>query len=179
MVSLTLPLWVELIITLLIHRNITQIQENTTKKQTQSKSTSLQQMVTLFVIMQRSRVQKYLHSQTASMNKENTKVEADPAGGWMGFTNFLEDPLGAWPPVDGTVAFVAGESSYALMSNYTAVVRLMLSATINGHLIVDRWDSGLSRPSTSIFHRSFGGEHLTGRDSRGRGKKKQPGSFTV
>lgn len=63
-----------MIITLLIHRKITQIQENNIKKQTQGKSTSQQQMVTLFVIMQRSCVQKYLHTQTAiNEKKKNNK----------------------------------------------------------------------------------------------------------
>lgn len=95
MVSLTLPLWVELIITLLIHRNITQIQENTTKKQTQGKSTSLQQMVTLFVIMQRSRVQKYLHSQTASMNKESW---GRPSRRVDGLHKFLGGSVGGMTP---------------------------------------------------------------------------------
>lgn len=182
MLSLSLPLWVELIITLLIHLNITQIQENTLKKQRQGKSTSQQQMVALFVIMQSSCVQKYLHTQTAVIEKSNTrtaKVEVDPVGESTGSTNFLEDPLGVWPPVEGTAGCLASESSYAPMSNYKTAECLMLSTTINGHLIVDRWDSRLSRPSTSIFHCSLGGEHPTGRDSWGRGKKKQPGSFAV
>lgn len=69
MPSLSLPLSVELIITLLIHWNISQIQENTIKKQTQGKSTSQKQMVALVVIMQRSCVQKYLHTQTAVIKK--------------------------------------------------------------------------------------------------------------
>lgn len=55
-------------------------------------------MVALFVIMQRSRVQKYLHTQTAVIKKRktrNAKVEDDPVGESTGSTNFLEDLLGA------------------------------------------------------------------------------------
>lgn len=55
-----------------------------------------------------------------------------------GYTNFLENPSGARPPVDGTVDFIAGDFSYAPMSNYAPTVCLMLCAAINGHLIVDR-----------------------------------------
>lgn len=174
-----------MIITLLIHRNITQIQENTIKKQTQGKSTSQQQMVMLFVIMQKSCVEKiFAYSDSHHRRKKNKiktrneKVETDPAGEWKGSTNFLEDPSGAWPPVDRSVDFLAGDCSYAPMSNYAPAVCLMLSAAINGPLIVDRWDSRLTGPSTSIFHCSLG-EHLTHQDGRSKGKKKQPRSFSL
>lgn len=102
MLSLSLPLWVEVIITLLIHQNITQIQENTIKKQTQGKSASQQQMAVLFVIMQRSRVQNICILRLLLSKKGK---QADPAGESTGSTTSWRIRWGRDPPVDSTVGF--------------------------------------------------------------------------
>lgn len=145
-----------MIITLLIHQYITQIQENTIKKQTQGKSTSQQQMVPLFVIMQRSQV--FAYSQCHHKKNKNKKPSwADLSEKWkeqsvrqtqQGSAWALQTSLGIYQgPVswEGAVDFQAGAFSYALISNYVPVVCLMLPDTINGCLMVS---PGQTRHST-------------------------------
>lgn len=184
-----------MIITLLIHQYITQIQENTIKKQTQGKSTSQQQMVPLLVIMQRSKV--FAYSQCHHKKRKQGAIlgwpqwemkramgEPKPSGEVNGLCKLLWESTKGLPP--GKALLISKQvlsvmPSYPIMCLWYVWCSLtLLMAALWYHQ--DRWGTQLSRLLTSIFHRNIEGEHLTDRGNwaRGRvGEKKNSQAFTA
>lgn len=188
-----------MIITLLIQQYITLIQENAIKKQTQGKSTSQQQMATLIVIMQRSRMQ-HLHTHCAIVERKKEKKiegkqeailrwpqremkravgEAKPSRGGNGLYKLLWESTKGLPP--GRTLLISKQvhsvmPSYPIMCLWYVWCSLtLLMAALWYHR--DRWDTQLSRLLTSIFYCSTA-EHLAGQGNRewreGEEEKKQP-----
>lgn len=153
-----------MIITLLIHQYITQIQENTIKKQTQGKSTSQQQMVPLLVIMQRSKV--FAYSQWHCEKGKGEASWADLGKKWK--SNGWRKPSGTgdelckllWESTKylspGKTLLISKQvlsvmSSYPIMCLWYVWCSLtLLMAALWYHQ--DRWGTQLSRLLTSIFH---------------------------
>lgn len=177
-----------MIITLLIHQYITQIQENTIKKQTQGKSTSQQQMVPLLVIMQRSKVFAYsqCHHKKRKTRRhlELTSVRNEKSNGWGKASReadrlckLLWDSTKGLPP--GKAQLVSKQvlsvmPSYPIMCLWYVWCSLtLLMDALWYHQ--DRRDTQLSRLLASIFHCSMEGEHLNG---QGKWERKITQAFT-
>lgn len=138
-----------MIITLLIHQYITQIQENTIKSRHKvSQQANNRWSCCLWLCKD----PKYLHTHNAIIKKkektishlELTSVRNEKKEQWVKQnqqgsggarkTSFgIYRGLASW---EGPVDFQAGAFSYVLISNYVPVVRLMLCDTINGCLMV-------------------------------------------
>lgn len=135
-----------MIITLLIHQYITQIQENTIKSR---RKVSQQANNRWSRCLWLCKDPKYLHTHNAIIKKENNKPswadlsekwkeqwvrQTQQGSGWALQTSpgIYQGPT-SW---EGPVDFQAGAFSYALISNYVPVVCLMLPDTINGCLMV-------------------------------------------
>lgn len=134
-------------------------------------------MVSLLVIMQRSKLFAYSkchhkkkgkrrsHLELTSMRNERAMGEANPAGKWMGSENFFEGGIyqgsTSWDgPVDSKQV-LSVMFSYPIMCLWYVWCSLtLLMAALWYHQ--ERWETQLSRHSTSIFHCNFEGEYLTG-----------------
>lgn len=139
-----------MIITLLIHQYITQIQENTIKSRHKvSQQANNRWSCCLWLCKD----PKYLHTHNAIIKKKEktishleltsvrnekkkeqwVKQNQQGSGGARKTSFGIYRGLASW---EGPVDFQAGAFSYVLISNYVPVVRLMLCDTINGCLMV-------------------------------------------